>query len=224
MDKLLEYCKARYDEELGFKFSLANIFSWLFFVVCIHVGCALKSDNVLLGLSELKVKALIDMSDGVIPSLALTELISSVAFVLFVAWFARKLSEGLFFLFTLKSDFQLLIIDITLIYHGYKYDEAKRVALGLDAKREIERNQKQAKRTRSLAEVFLAASMGILVVLHFTAVNLALGFVCFALFVVVTWRSFHFFISGILPYYVAIKYSAGELLEIKEAFLETSRT
>jgi len=65
MDKLLEYCKARYDEELGFKFSLANIFAWLFFVVSIFISSNNLADVVFCGLSQIKVKKMLDMSDGV---------------------------------------------------------------------------------------------------------------------------------------------------------------
>lgn len=222
MEKLLEYCKNKYDEELGFKFSLANIYSWAFYVVCVHIGSGSQSSNVYYGLKEMKVKLLIDMSDGAIPSLSIAELLSSIAFVVLLAWVSKKLSEFLFYIFTLKSDFQLLIIDITIIYHNYRYDEAKRRALGLDAKAEIDRSQKRARRVRSLAEVFLATSFGILFVLGFTWINIILAVVAFMAFIIVTWRSFHFFVSSILPYYVAIKYSAGELLDIKEAYAASS--
>ncbi|MCI8208163.1 hypothetical protein AUC61_01325 [Pseudomonas sp. S25] len=224
MDKLLEYCKKRYDEELGFKFSLSNIYSWIFFVLCINIGSADPSPDIYRGLKDMKVKSLIDMTEGVIPSLAIADLLASVAFVISLAWLSRKLSEGLFFLFTLKSDFQLLIIDITIIYHGFKYDEAKRKAFGLDAKAEIDRNQKKARRIRSLGEVFLAMSLGILFALSFTWTNILISLASAIAFLIATWRSFSFFISSILPYYVAIKYSNGELLQIKEAYLKNLST
>ncbi|VVN27088.1 hypothetical protein PS684_04585 [Pseudomonas fluorescens] len=221
MDKLLEYCKARYDEELGFKFGLANIFSWFFFVVCLRIGGDGKGANVLDGLSSVKLKAIIDMSDGAIPSLTMLQVIYSIAFVVAIVWMSRKLSEGLFYLFTLKSDFQLLVIEMTIIFHEHRHDELRRRALGLGAKVEIERNQKRIRRIRSLAELFLIVSLATVSVLPFSWVNVGVAFAGFIMFVVVTWSSFHFFIESLLPYFVAIKYSAGELTDIRTSFSDT---
>ncbi|WP_223543695.1 hypothetical protein [Pseudomonas sp. BF-B-28] len=218
MDKLLEYCKARYDEELGFKFSLSNIFSWVFFVVCIHVYYDGESKDVVQGLALLKVKSLMDFSDGVIPSLSILQVLYSIGFVIFVIWLSRKLSEGLFYLFTLKEDFGGLILEMTLLFHEHKSNDVRRRALGLGAKVEIERNQKRIRRTRSVAELFLVIGLAVLFVLPFGWVNLLVALVGFIVFLVVIWSSFHFFVSDLLPYYVAIKYSAGELTEIRESY------
>ncbi|MFJ3413273.1 hypothetical protein [Pseudomonas protegens] len=219
MDKLLEYCKARYDEELGFKFSLSNIFSWFFFVVCIHVYYDGESTNVIQGLSLLKVKSLMDFSDGVIPSLSILQVLYSIAFVIFVIWLSRKLSEGLFYLFSLKEDFAGFILEMTLLFHEHKHDDARRRALGLGAKVEIERNQKKIRRTRSVADLFLVIGIAVLFVLPFCWINFFVAVMSFSGFLVVMWCSFHFFVSDLLPYYVAIKYSAGELTEIRESYL-----
>lgn len=221
MDKLLEYCKKKYEEELGFKFSLANIYSWIFFIICINIGSTANQD-IYHGLKDMKVKSVIDMTDGVIPSLSMADLIESIAFVILLSWLSRKLAEGLFYLYTLKADFQLLIIEITIVYHSHKYDETKRKALGLDAKTEIDTNQKRAKRIRSLSEVFLASAVGVALALELSWTNTLICIVALVAFLVTTWHSFSFFVSSILPYYVAVKYSAGELLEIKEAFAKNS--
>lgn len=218
MDKLLEYCKARYDEELGFKFSLSNIFGWFFFVICIHIYYDGESASVLHGLSLLKVKTLIDFSDGVIPALSILHVLYSIGFVIFVIWLSRKLSEGLFYCFTLKEDFGALILQITLLFHEHRGDDARRRALGLGAKVEIERNQKKIRRTRSVAELFLIIGLAVLIVLPFSWINLVVALVGFLVFLIVTWSSFHFFVSDLLPYYVAMKYSAGELTEIRESY------
>lgn len=218
MDKLLDYCKARYDEELGFKFSLSNIFSWFFFVICIHIYYDGESVSVLHGLSLLKVKSLIDFTDGVIPALSVLHVLYSIGFVIFIIWLSRKLSEGLFYCFTLKEDFGALILEMTLFFHEHRGDEARRRALGLGAKVEIERNQKKIRRTRSVAELFLVIGLAVLLVLPFGWINLAVALVSFLIFLIVLWSSFHFFVSDLLPYYVAIKYSAGELTEIRATY------
>lgn len=218
MDKLLEYCKARYDEELGFKFSLSNIFSWVFFVVCIHVYYDVESHDVVQGLAVLKVKSLMDFTDGVIPSLSILQVLYSIGFVISVIWISRKLSEGLFYFFTLKEDFAGLILDMTLLFHESKSDDARRRALVLGAKVEIERNQKKIRRTRSVAELFLVIGLAVVIVLPFGWVNFSVALVGFCIFLVVIWSSFHFFVSDLLPYYVALKYSAGELTEIRESY------
>ncbi|WP_064119929.1 hypothetical protein [Pseudomonas fluorescens] len=221
MEKLIEYCKARYDEELGFKFGLANIFSWIFYVVCVRVAGEGKASNVLEGLANVKLKSIIDMSDGAIPSLTMLEVLYSIAFVVFVIWLARKLSEGLFYMFTLKADFQLLIVEMTIIFHERKHDEVRRRALGLGAKVEIERNQKKIGRIRSLADLFLIIFLAILIVLPFSWINVGVAMAGFIMFTVVTWSSFHFFVESLLPYFVAVKYSAGELTDIRTSFSDT---
>ena len=221
MDKLLEYCKARYDEELGFKFSLSNIFGWMFFVVCIHIRGENESSDVVQGLAILKVKMLMDFTDGVIPSLSILQVLYSIGFVILVIWLSRKLSEGLFYLFTLKEDFAGLILDMTLLFHENKSDEARRRALGLGAKVEIERSQKKIRRTRSVAELFLVIGMAVILVLPFGWVNSIVVLTGICAFLIVIWSSFHFFVSDLLPYYVALKYSAGELSEIRESYSDS---
>lgn len=218
MDKLLEYCKARYDEELGFKFGLANIFSWLFFIVCIHINSEGSGANILEGLSGVKLKTIIDMSEGAIPALSMLQVLYSIAYFILIIWMSRKLSEGLFYLFTLKEDFQLLIIEITIILHKHKGEELRKRELGLGAKVEIERNQKKIKRMRSVAEIFLSIAVATLLVLPFSGLNSIVIVASFIVFVVTTWSSFHFFVSDLLPYYVAVKYSAGELTEIRSSY------
>lgn len=217
MDKLLEYCKSRYEEEIGFKFSLVNVFSWLFFAICAYVSSSENGAQLIEGLKNLKVKTLLDMTDGVIPSLNTLELIGAVAFVIIIAWLSRELSEGLFYLFTLKDDFQKLIIDITITYHANKHNEISKRALGIGAKFEIERNQKKIRRIRSLAEAFLAISAATIYSFPFTMTNIAVWLACFFGFVGVTWKSFHYFVSDILPYHVAVRYSSGELTEIRDS-------
>ncbi|VVM63392.1 hypothetical protein PS645_01385 [Pseudomonas fluorescens] len=221
MDKLIEYCKARYDEELGFKFGLANIFSWLFFVVCVRIGVDGTGLNIVNGLANVKLKAIIDMSDGAIPSLTMLQVLYSIAFVVLVIWISRKLSEGLFYMFTLKSDFQLLIIEMTIIFHEHKNDDLRKRALGLGAKVEIERNQKRIRRVRSLAELFLIISLATVLILPFSWINTGVVLVGVIVFIVITWSSFHFFIESLLPYFVAVKYSAGELTDIRTSFSDT---
>ncbi|WP_439867915.1 hypothetical protein [Pseudomonas syringae] len=223
MDKLLEYCKARYDEELGFKFSLSNIFSWFFFVICIHIYYDTESTDVLQGLSLLKVKSLIDFTDGVIPALSILHMLCSIGFVILVIWLSRKLSEGLFYCFTLKEDFSALVLEITLVFHERRGDEARRRALGLGAKVEIDNNQKKIRRTRSVAELFLIACLGVLLVLPFNLINVAVVIIGFLAFVLIIWSTFYFFVADLLPYYVAIKYSVGELTEIQETFQASLR-
>ncbi|MGC7839386.1 hypothetical protein ACPZMI_13115 [Pseudomonas wayambapalatensis] len=218
MDKLLEYCKARYDEELGFKFSLANIFAWLFFVVSIFISSNNLSDVVFCGLSQIKVKNMLDMSDGVIPSLTMLQLLYSVGFVIATAWLCRSMSEGLFYLFTLKEEFKTLVIDITLKFHDVKGNDVQRKALGLGAKVEIDRNIKKIRRTTSLAEVFLVIALCTAILMPLSMINIIVFAVCGLTFLVIVWSSFHYFVSDVLPYHVAIKYSAGELAEIRQSY------
>lgn len=218
MDKLLEYCKARYDEELGFKFSLANIFAWLFFVVSIYISSNDLAGVIFCGLSEIKVKSMLDMSDGVVPSLTMLQLLYSMSFVIATAWLSRSMSEGLFYLFTLKEEFKTLVIDITLKFHDMKGDDAQRKDLGLGAQVEIDRNIKKIRRSSSLAEVFLVVALCTALLMPLSIINALIVALGSLAFLIIVWSSFHYFVSDILPYHVAIKYSAGELAEIRTSY------
>ncbi|NNA66416.1 hypothetical protein [Pseudomonas gessardii] len=218
MDKLIEYCQARYQEEVGFKFGLANIFAWFFFVTAIYVRYELNGDSAIAGFNGVKVKSLIDLSEGVIPSLTMMQLMISIAFVLVVVWLARKLGEGLFYLFCLKSDFQKLIVDMTILYSQHKDNVAAKKDLGISAKTELEKNQQKLKRSRVLAEMFLAMACCCISVFRFDFFNVSLVIGCFMVFLVFIWRSFHYFISDVLPYFVAIRYSADQLTLIQDSF------
>lgn len=218
MDKLLEYCKARYDEELGFKFSLSNIFAWLFFVLSTFISTNKLSPVIFCGLAEIKVKDMMDMTDGVIPSLTMLQFLYSIGFVITMAWLSRSLSEGLFYLYTLKEEFKDLVIDITLKFHDVKGNDAQRKALGLGAKVEIDRNIKKIRRTTSLAEVFLVIAFSTCLLMPLSITNSLVITTCLVAFLVIAWSSFGYFVSDVLPYHVAIKYSAGELAEIRKSY------
>lgn len=221
MDKLIEYCQARYQEEVGFKFSLANIFAWLFFVTAIYIKFELGEEVIITGLNSIKVKLLMDLSEGVIPSLTMMQLIGSIAFVIVTAWLAREVAEGLFYLFCLKSDFQKLIVEMTILYSQHKDNGVAKKELGISAKTELEKNQRNLKRSRALAEIFLAMACCCIILFKLNFGNISLSLGGFAIFVVLTWRSFHYFISDILPYFVAVRYSADQLTLIKDSFTST---
>lgn len=218
MEKLIEFCQTKYKDELGFKFGLANLFSLILFVACIYLQSTPASNNLIDGLNSIKVKALIDMDEGIIPSLTLMQLIYSVAFMIFIAWLSRKLSEGLFYLFSLKADFQKTIIDITITYSAHKDNAAAKKELGISAKSKLEKKQKQSNRTRALAETFLTTSIANIILFNASLQNITLSMITAAVYLAVTWRSFYFFVSDILPYYVAVKYSNDELSYFKDSF------
>jgi hypothetical protein len=217
MDKLLEYCQLLYEKELGYAISLANVITWLIFVVSVHVFYELNISSLYSGLNIVRLGSLFDLSDGVFAQITILQVTASLAFVAAVAWLTREISEGLFYLFTLKSDFGQLIIEITLKYISKNTFE-KKDELEKAASARLELSQKRFRKYKNLAEISLAFALSSFVGLEFNLANAAIALVAMLLFLLVTWRSFHVFIEDILPYFVAINYSKNKLTDIRDAF------
>lgn len=224
MEKLIEFCQAKYKDELGFRFSLSNLFTIILFISCIYLRSTPENQALISGLNSIKIKTLIDMEDGIIPSLTLMQSIYSVAFMILIVWLSRKLSEGLFYLFSLKSDFQKTIIDITITYSASQENAAAKKELGISGKSTLERNQKKSNRTRGLAEIFLTTGTANLILFDQNLSNFAISIINITIYLAITWKSFHFFISDILPYYVAIKYSNNELTDLRSSFNDSQKS
>jgi hypothetical protein len=218
MEKFWEYCQSKYKDELGFKFSLANLFSLLLFMTAAFMQTSTPADNLYGGLTQLKVKSLIDMTDGVIPSLTMMQLFWSIAFVIGIVWISRNFSEGMFYLFSLKSDFQQTIIDMSCIYAEQKKNPTAMHELGVSAKTELEKKQKQANRSRAFTEIFLSVCCITILLFPLTATNICVSVGAFAIYGALTWKSFYFFVAEILPYHVAVRYSRNELTMFLESY------
>lgn len=221
MDKLIEFCQERYSEEIDHKLSLANIATWSTYITSTHIFYELHNKSIIDGLSNIKLKSFLDFSDGIIPSMTLTQLISSIIFILLISWCTKKLSSFLFYLFCLKEDFQSLIIDITLNLIP-KEGKLDKVQLERNAKSAIDLGKRKLKRQNTYGEIFLAISGCSLLGLEFNSINISVSLISLTLFVITTWKSFHVFIECILPYDVAIRFSHGELTEFGQSFKENS--
>lgn len=217
MDKLIEYCQARYNDELEYRLSLSNILCWMLFIISLHSFYNLKISTLICGFNEINIKLVTDLEAGIFPMLTISQLILSLLFVTATVWLSRKLSEGLFYLFCLKSDFGQLIIEITLSFMQKDIQVSKNI-LEDKARPTLEKNQKKLKRTKSISEIALAISACSLVGFEFNIINIGTALTGLAFFIIVTWRSFHFFIEEILPYFVAVNYSTGQLTELKSSF------
>lgn len=217
MEKLIEYCQTQYKIELDYKPTLANIFCWILFIISLHIAYTAKLPVFISGLNTIKLKLILDVIDGIIPNISITQPLISFIFVAGTMWTSRKLSEGLFFLFCLKSDFKKLIIDMTIIFLKQEMKSFKKT-LGTQAKEKINTNKKRMKKTRSLAEVFLAGGACSLISLNFNIYNLLTAATGIIIFIAITWRSFHYFITDILPYSVAIQYSSDQLTDLEQTF------
>lgn len=221
MDKLIEYCQARYNAELEYKFSLSNIICWALFIITLHSFYQLKIPTLIHGINTINMKLVTDLDTGILPTITISQLILSFLFVATITWLSRKFSEGLFYLFCLKSDFGQLIIDITLTFMK-KDISISNSDLENKALPTLEKNQKKLKQTKSISEITLAISACSLSGLEFNLTNIGTALAGLIIFAIITWRSFHFFIEEVLPYFVAVNYSTGKLTELKSSFSSSS--
>ncbi|PRB80541.1 hypothetical protein [Pseudomonas sp. MYb185] len=214
MEKFLEFCQSRYQDELEQRLTLSNIICWGIFILSWHSLYKLKSPSLICALNQINVKYITDLDAGIIPMLTISELAISILFTASILWLSKKISAGLFYLFTLKGDFGKLIIDITNKFNSNTSPDL----LEKNALPHLEKNQKKLRRSRSLSTIALALSACALLNLSFNLENLTLTFLGLLFFIVNTWRSFHFFIEEVLPYFIAAKYTTGEISDIYDSY------
>lgn len=214
MEKFLEFCQSRYQDELEQRLTLSNIICWGIFILSWHSFYKLKSPSLICALNQINVKYITDLDAGIIPMLTMSELAISIVFTAVIVWLSKKISAGLFYLFTLKGDFGKLITDITKEFNSNTSPDL----LERNALPHLEKNQKKLRRSRSVSTIALALSACALLNLSFNLENFTIASLGFLFFIINTWRSFHFFIEEVLPYFIAVKYTAGELSDILESY------
>ncbi len=217
MDKLIEYCQARYAEEIEYKFSLSNIICWLLFLVALHSFYKIKLETLIQAIKELSLKEIFDTGNGILLNAPLSQILIAIAFAAFTSAACKKLSGFLFYLFSLKSDFTQLIIEITFKFLKNKNTETKKF-LAENAREKLSTNQRKLKRLNSLSEICLCISISSFIGLKLNPINCITATAGILVFLYLSWKSFQLFIEEILPYFTAIKYSEDELTELMSAF------
>ncbi|VEE14542.1 hypothetical protein [Ectopseudomonas mendocina] len=210
IEQLTELCKDKFKGELDEALTLANILCWFFFVVSWHIFYTLEETNLIDGLSKVKINDAIDFSSGIFSTFSILELFASFIFVFVLSWLAKEMSEGLFFLFSLRDDFDSHMIESNKILLQLKQKSPLAMFfLGKDAEAKLSQKRAAYSRKRTTSQIILGAAFSTMLGLNFTLPNLALFIFLFLFFVAYTWRGFYFYIENILPYHVAQKYSSG---------------
>lgn len=215
MEKLIEYCQTRYNEELNYKLSLINIICWLLFVITIHAYYEKDTKLFLEIIKQTTIISIVDLESGIFSEFTIFQLIISLLCVLLTTWTSKNLSTGLFYIFCLKSDFTDLIIKISL-----EFINSKKTALAIHALPKLKENKKKIERMKSLSEISLAVTICGVIGFEFHPLNIATSLASFFIFIAITWMTFHKFIEEVLPYSVAANYSKGQLTEIMDSFTQ----
>lgn len=217
IEQLTELCKDKFKGELDEALTLANILCWFFFVVSWHIFYTLEETNLIDGLSKVKINDTLDFSSGIFSTFSILELLASFIFVFVLSWLTREMSEGLFYLFSLRDDFDSHMIESNKILLQLKQKSPLAMFfLGRDAEEKLSQKRATYSRKRTIAQIILGASFSAMLGLNFTITNLAIFLSLLLFFTTYTWRGFYFYIENILPYYVAQKYSSGEFASFKE--------
>ena len=224
MENLIEYCKDRYEEELEYRPSLSHVICWLLIAISIYSFYTLNEETLLDSIGKIKVSDLIGTESGVISSLTLTQLAFSIIIARTALIINNKISQALFYLFSLKSDFNDLVICITKQYLKANSDESK-ASLASKASALLEKHKKKLRNRLIITDIAISFSIGNLIgtLNHANATNITLSIIGAIASIVITWKSFHYFIEEILPYSIATNYSKGSLKEFNDLFEEAAK-
>lgn len=212
IDKIVEHCQEAYKDELQSNLTLANILCWLLFIISFHIFYEERQSIFLVGLAAVPLKSFFDFDTGVFSSITIFDLFVSFAFVFCIFWLSRKVTDGVFYLYSLVDDFEKHIIECTVKLSSVKRDDSIGMAfLGRDASEKLERNRRRYFKRLGAAQVALCFGFSSLVGIDFAWLNILVFVVGVVGFIVITWMSIGFYTSEVLPFYVAKKYVQGEL-------------
>lgn len=217
IDQLTELCKEKFKGELEGVLTLANFSCWIFFIVSWHIFHALDEISLIKGLSKVKISELLDYSSGILSSFSILELLASFLFVYSISWLSREFSEGLFYLFSLRDDFDDHMIESNkILLQLKKKNPMTMYFLGKEAEGKLSENRALYSRRRTTSQITLGASACSALGLNLATSNILVFVLFFSLFVIITWRGFYFYLENILPYYIAQKYSTGDFAAFDE--------
>lgn len=217
IDQIAELCKEKFKGELDDALTLANISSWLFFLISWHVFYHLDKTTLIWGMASVKMKAVFDFSGGVISSFSSLEILLSLFFVYAVSWLARELSEGLFYLFSLREDFGAHMVECNIILLRLKNSSPLAMYfLGKEADVKLAESRKFFSRKRTVSQVFLGFGLSAALGGELNWLNFIVLFLSFSSFVFITWSGFHYYVEKILPYYLGKEFSKGNFAKFEE--------
>ncbi len=217
IEQISELCKEKFKGELDSVLTLANVVCWVLFLISWYVFYHIGKLTLLWGLSSVKVKTIFDFANGVFSSFSALEILISLLFVVSVSWVSRELSEGLFYLFTLREDFSghMAECNITLL----KLKKSSPLAmhfLGKEAEVKLSEGRLTYSRRRTLSQIALGFGFSALIGLNMNFLNILIFLCAFVFFVMYSWAGFHFYVEKILPYYIAKEFTLGRLADFEK--------
>lgn len=219
MESLVEYCKQQFSDEIDYKFSLANVACWMLCITSIYGFYTLKEETLIGAFNKITVKLFLSMEEGIVAELTITQLLGSLLFVVAVVWLSRRITEFLFYLFTLREDFNGYAGDVESKYRvEIKNNAAAAKILGEEASKVLPAKRKLFKLQQGLSEVILSLGFCSMLGLSFNSQNLIVLVVCVATFVVLNWKAFNYYVSEVFPYYAAQRICAGHKAEFGDGY------
>ncbi|MEB2515716.1 hypothetical protein SOP85_09730 [Pseudomonas sp. YuFO20] len=224
MEQLIEYCKQRFLDEFEYKFSLSNILCWALYLCSIYVYYDMKETSLFKGLSGVPISSLFDIKNGVLPDMSIIIIISSLIFVYVITTGVRALTEFMFYLFCLSHSLDTHLVKLVEKFRTInKGDETALKYIEKESSSKLSENSKILRRRQNFAEILITVFVCSWLSFRFDIGNIAIAFASALLFITSTWSSFKFFLSHVLPYYVAAKFLTNETPILGEGFSEATK-
>lgn len=224
MEQLIEYCKQRFLDEFEYKFSLANILCWALYLCAIYVYYDMKEISLFKGLTGVPISSLFDIKNGVLPDMSIMIIISSLFFVWAITTGVKALTEFMFYLFCLSHSLDTHLTNLVEKFRPInKADETALKYIEKESSEKLTANSKTLRRRQNFAEIVMTIFVCSWLSFKYDAGNIAIATASGLLFIFSTWKSFKYFLTHVLPYYVAAKFLANDTPNLGQGFSEATK-
>lgn len=204
MDELAKAVQKKYVEDITKKYPLHRFFVLLIFLLTLYLKESYDKTSLTGSLDNLKIKFLFDFSSGLLASISFNQLVISIILSALIGFTYSKLSCLLFNLLSSFASFEDYIKGIKNDIEEKKSpQELINYFVAKDISKELEASRQSLKSFHSTAEISLAVSFCVIMA-YSTNTWVEWLVLTGAMFLVLInqWRSFHFYISNFLPFYI----------------------
>ncbi|WP_340315308.1 hypothetical protein [Pseudomonas jessenii] len=184
----------------------------------------MKETSLFKGLSEVPISSLFDIKNGVIPDMSIMIIVSSLLFVCAITTVVKALTEFMFYLFCLSHSLDAHLIQLVEKFRPInKGDETALKYIEKESSEKLSSNSKTLRRRQNFAEILMTIFVCSWLSFKYDTGNLTIAISSGLFFIITTWNSFKYFLTHVLPYYVAAKFLANDTPNLGESFSEATK-
>lgn len=219
MDEISEAIKKKYIDDITSKYPLHRFFvAWIYLISIYSYNIKNGSFRIIDEISKIKISFLFDFSSGIFHELSVAHLFLSIFSTIISTFIYSKLKENAFLLLSKTSDFNGYTLKLSeKISSTRSPDQNINFFISKDISAELKGHREKLKSIHASGEALIALILALLYGLSsFIIIDYAILVIAIMIVIFIQIKSFGYYISKFIPYYVAERALLGAEVKFGE--------